>query len=84
MYIVADQLNKETQSEVEILKEEIRQLRKKHESYVKASEESMELLEKALDLSQHGSSMPTSYLLYAAMQCADIYFLKADICQLGK
>lgn len=28
-------------------------------------------------------SMPLSYLMYAAMQCADIYYLKADICQLG-
>lgn len=28
-------------------------------------------------------SMPLSYLMYAAMQCADIYFLEADICQLG-
>jgi tyrosyl-tRNA synthetase len=29
------------------------------------------------------SGMPTSYLLYAAMQCADIYYLNADVCQLG-
>lgn len=28
-------------------------------------------------------SQPLSYLMYAAMQCADIYFLNADICQLG-
>eukprot|EP01084_Bolivina_argentea_P068596 124851_1 len=27
--------------------------------------------------------MPTANLLYACMQCADIFFLKADICQLG-
>ncbi|ETO22401.1 hypothetical protein RFI_14798 [Reticulomyxa filosa] len=27
--------------------------------------------------------MPTAHLMYACMQCADIFFLKADICQLG-
>eukprot|EP01083_Nonionella_stella_P105945 305075_1 len=27
--------------------------------------------------------MPTANLLYVAMQCADIFFLKSDICQLG-
>lgn len=27
--------------------------------------------------------MPTAQLLYPCMQCADIFFLKADICQLG-
>ncbi|ETO13105.1 tyrosine-tRNA ligase [Reticulomyxa filosa] len=27
--------------------------------------------------------MPTAHLLYACMQCADIFFLRADICQLG-
>ena len=27
--------------------------------------------------------MPTANLMYACMQCADIFFLKADICQLG-
>ena len=27
--------------------------------------------------------MPTANLLYACMQCSDIFFLKADICQLG-
>eukprot|EP01083_Nonionella_stella_P019122 53148_1 len=27
--------------------------------------------------------MPTANLLYVAMQCADIFFLKADICHLG-
>jgi tyrosyl-tRNA synthetase len=30
-----------------------------------------------------GDNNPLGYLLYAAMQCADIFFLKADICQLG-
>ncbi len=29
------------------------------------------------------SSLQTSQLLYPCMQCADIFFLKADICQLG-
>lgn len=38
--------------------------------------------ERALEAAQD-DSMPTAYLLYAAMQCADIYFLGADICQLG-
>jgi len=32
---------------------------------------------------EEGDSMPTANLLYACMQCADIFFLKADICQLG-
>merc|ERR1719222_779571 len=27
--------------------------------------------------------MPTANLMYACMQCSDIFFLKADICQLG-
>jgi tyrosyl-tRNA synthetase len=27
--------------------------------------------------------MPTSQILYPCMQCADIFFLKADVCQLG-
>jgi len=30
-----------------------------------------------------GSAMPMCYLMYAAMQCADIYYLHADVCQLG-
>lgn len=30
-----------------------------------------------------GDDMPTSNILYPCMQCADIFFLKADICQLG-
>jgi len=30
-----------------------------------------------------GKDMPTANLMYACMQCADIFFLKADICQLG-
>jgi tyrosyl-tRNA synthetase len=28
--------------------------------------------------------MPMGYLLYAAMQCADIFFLNVDLCQLGE
>lgn len=27
--------------------------------------------------------MPAAQILYPAMQCSDIFFLKADICQLG-
>lgn len=27
--------------------------------------------------------MPTSQMMYPCMQCADIFFLKADVCQLG-
>merc|ERR1719216_437575 len=27
--------------------------------------------------------MPTAHLLYAAMQCADVFHLKANICALG-
>ena len=30
-----------------------------------------------------GDDVPTSQILYPCMQCADIFFLKADICQLG-
>jgi tyrosyl-tRNA synthetase len=30
-----------------------------------------------------GDDMPCSQVLYPCMQCADIFFLKADICQLG-
>merc|ERR1719482_787541 len=30
-----------------------------------------------------GDDQPTSQILYPCMQCADIFFLKADICQLG-
>ena len=30
-----------------------------------------------------GDDQPTSQMLYPCMQCADIFFLKADVCQLG-
>ena len=30
-----------------------------------------------------GDDMPAAQILYPCMQCADIFFLKADICQLG-
>lgn len=30
-----------------------------------------------------GDELPTSQMLYPCMQCADIFFLKADVCQLG-
>jgi len=30
-----------------------------------------------------GDELPTSQILYPCMQCADVFFLKADICQLG-
>lgn len=32
---------------------------------------------------EEGDDMPTAQILYPCMQCADIFFLKADICQLG-
>ena len=32
---------------------------------------------------QEGDDVPTSHILYPCMQCADIFFLKADMCQLG-
>jgi tyrosyl-tRNA synthetase len=54
-----------------------------HTQTVKETAEAMNAYEEALILCQKSNTMPTSYLLYAAMQCADIYFLKADICQLG-
>ena len=30
-----------------------------------------------------GDDMPTSQIMYPCMQCADIFFLRADVCQLG-
>jgi tyrosyl-tRNA synthetase len=33
---------------------------------------------------KEGDTNPTSQILYPCMQCADIFYLKADICQLGK
>ena len=33
---------------------------------------------------EESKDMPAANLMYATMQCADIFFLKADICQLGK
>lgn len=30
-----------------------------------------------------GDEQPSSQIFYPAMQCADVFFLKADICQLG-
>lgn len=30
-----------------------------------------------------GDSNPTAQILYPCMQCADIFHLKTDICQLG-
>ena len=32
---------------------------------------------------KEGDDMPCSQVMYPCMQCADIFFLKADICQLG-
>ena len=32
---------------------------------------------------EESDDMPTANLMYAAMQCADIFFLRASICQLG-
>lgn len=32
---------------------------------------------------EEGDDMPVAQLLYPCMQCADIFFLNADICQLG-
>ena len=32
---------------------------------------------------KEGDRNPLSHLMYAAMQCADIFFLRADVCQLG-
>lgn len=34
-------------------------------------------------VAQEADEMSTSQMFYPAMQCADIFFLKADICQLG-
>lgn len=30
-----------------------------------------------------GDDMPSAQIMYPCMQCADIFFLKADVCQLG-
>ena len=30
-----------------------------------------------------GDEMPAAQILYPCMQCADIFYLKADVCQLG-
>lgn len=38
---------------------------------------------KIMGRKHQGDKMPTANLMYACMQCADIFFLKADICQLG-
>ena len=32
---------------------------------------------------EEGDDIPTSQIMYPCMQCADIFFLKADVCQLG-
>lgn len=32
---------------------------------------------------KEGDDMPAAQIMYPAMQCADIFFLKADVCQLG-
>jgi tyrosyl-tRNA synthetase len=32
---------------------------------------------------KEGDNNPLSYLLYAVMQCVDVFFINADICQLG-
>lgn len=45
--------------------------------------EANELYKQLITLMESQYTMPLSYLMYAAMQCADIYFLDADICQLG-
>lgn len=31
-----------------------------------------------------GDEMPSAQIMYPCMQCADIFFLKADVCHLGK
>ncbi len=46
--------------------------------------EACEELEKANHVLEHmDDNIPLSYLLYAAMQTADVFFLDAHICQLG-
>lgn len=45
--------------------------------------EANDLYKQLIAIMESQYSMPLSYLMYAAMQCADIYFLEADICQLG-
>ena len=32
---------------------------------------------------EESSEMPAAQIFYPCMQCADVFFLKADICQLG-
>jgi hypothetical protein len=32
---------------------------------------------------EEGDDMPAAQIMYPCMQCADIFFLKANICQLG-
>ena len=65
------------------LKLQLKELQEKYDTYVKASEQAITLYQNVISLLQKENSMPTSFLLYAAMQCADIFFLKAHICQLG-
>ena len=66
------------ENENENLKRKIEVLTKQ----LKQTQDACKIYEEAIQMSQN-ESMPTAYLLYAAMQCADIYFLRADICQLG-
>ena len=70
------------QTEVEKLQAKIKNLETEVVNLKSKLKEASEYYEQALTAIQN-ENMPTSYLLYAAMQCADIYYLGADICQLG-
>ena len=73
---------KNDQNEVEMLKSKINNLENEISNLRSKLKDASAFYEEALETIQN-ENMPTSYLLYAAMQCADIYYLGADICQLG-
>lgn len=63
-------------------REQFEQMRETGDVNWDAIDDAFDEYEEALEAAQD-DSMPTAYLLYAAMQCADVYFLGAHICQLG-
>lgn len=73
------------ENRLESRRELIREMVKNRQSDAELSEE--EMIEKyapqGMQFDDGTDGIPNAQLLYPMMQCADIFFLKADICQLG-
>lgn len=80
----------EAQEEIEDIMRKINEKKNQFEQMRETGDVNWDLIdsifddyEDAISSGKKTDTLPTAYLLYAAMQCADIYFLGAHICQLG-